>query len=141
MSQWLEPARRHSAGRLIARLRRGAGRAGLTQNNIYQVEGLERRLFLSSAIAAFAAQQTFSTGQAPDVIAAADVNVDGKMDLVVSKPSGTIGILLGNGNGTFQPQRTIAAPSFPTALAVADVNGDGKPDVVVANNNNPGSAS
>ena len=48
----------------------------------------------------------------------------------------TVGVLLGNGNGTFQSQQT-----YPTGnqysgydtVAIGDVNGDGKPDIVVNN--------
>lgn len=70
-----------------------------------------------------------------------DVNGDKNADLVVLNQCGesapycgnsTIGILLGNGNGTFQPARTIPLTSSNAiALAVGDVTGDGHPDVVV----------
>jgi hypothetical protein len=77
----------------------------------------------------------------PDSIAIADVNGDGKPDLVVANSSvgsdgglGNVGVLLGNGDGTFGT--AIAYPSGAygaAAVAVADVRGDGKLDVVVAN--------
>jgi Bacterial Ig-like domain (group 3)/FG-GAP-like repeat/Abnormal spindle-like microcephaly-assoc'd, ASPM-SPD-2-Hydin len=75
-------------------------------------------------------------------VAAADVNGDGKPDLLVahqcgsancSDPSGTVGVLLGNGDGTFQTGVIYAAGFQAFSLAVADVNGDGKPDVMVGN--------
>ncbi len=62
------------------------------------------------------------------------MNSDGKPDIVVAnKGSNTIGVLLGNGNGTFQAQQTLATGTAPDSVAVGDVNGDGKPDLVVAN--------
>jgi hypothetical protein len=85
-------------------------------------------------------------------VAVADVNGDGKPDLVVANcgPSGgnsctngTVGVLLGNGDGTFQIAASYASGGFDaSSVAVADINGDGKPDLVVANdcaNNNCGS--
>ena len=79
-------------------------------------------------------QQTYATGAAPSSVAAADLNGDGKPDLIVANSSDdTVGVLLGNGDGTFQNQETYSVGSNPTSVAVADVNGDGKPDLIVAN--------
>ncbi|MFZ0199952.1 MAG: FG-GAP-like repeat-containing protein [Candidatus Sulfotelmatobacter sp.] len=89
----------------------------------------------------FKSPVTYSSGgQAAVSIAVADVNGDGKLDLLVanqtgeSNGDGSIAVLLGNGNGTFQPAVTYdAGDSVTSSLAVADLNGDGKPDVVLAN--------
>jgi len=85
---------------------------------------------------------TYDAGFEAWSLAVADVNGDGKPDLVVANlcasssncTTGKVGILLGNGDGTFQP--VVAYPSGGSntfSVAVADVNGDGKPDLVVAN--------
>jgi len=68
-------------------------------------------------------------------VAVADVKGDGKPDLVVANTySGTVGVLLGNGDGTFQTAVPYGSGGIaPDSVAVADVNGDGKPDLVVAN--------
>src|SRR4029077_15144286 len=64
-----------------------------------------------------------------------DLNDDGKPDLVVANHgSNTVGVLLGNGDGSLAPQHTFVVGSQPDAVAAADVNGDGKPDLVVATN-------
>jgi hypothetical protein len=87
-----------------------------------------------------------SGGLQPSSIAVADVNGDGKPDLVVGNCSfsggsincttgnGAVDVLLANGDGTFQPAATYSSGgSAPTSVAIADVNGDGKPDLLVAN--------
>jgi len=75
-------------------------------------------------------------------IAAGDVNLDGKMDLVVSNnncgefdcPMGSLSVLLGNGDGTFQTGTNYSAGNFgSSSVVIADFNADGKPDLVVSN--------
>ena len=83
-----------------------------------------------------------SGGQTPLFVVVADVNGDGKPDLLVANRCGNNGclndslvsVLLGNGDGTFHAAVTYdTAGLFPTSVAVGDVNGDGKPDLLVAN--------
>ena len=96
----------------------------------------------------FASAVTYSSkGNFAKSAAVADVNGDGKLDLVVANQcttgtegsgctnyTGLLGVLLGNGDGTFQAAVTYSSGSYDaTSVAVADVNGDGKPDLVVTN--------
>jgi hypothetical protein len=72
----------------------------------------------------------------PGFIQNADVNGDGILDLVYTNDDyGTVGILLGNGDGSFGLPNEYPAGSNAEGLAVADVNGDGALDVVVASDN------
>jgi hypothetical protein len=78
-------------------------------------------------------------GPTPVSLVAADMNLDGRLDLIVGTASpggGTFGILLGNGDGTFSSQPFYGLGNGP--LAVGDFNGDGKPDIAVAVNPSAG---
>jgi hypothetical protein len=81
-------------------------------------------------------------GENPAAVAIGDVNGDGKPDLLVANyyfgngnySRGSIGILLGNGNGTFQPAVALdSGGQTATGIALGDINGDGRLDVAVVN--------
>jgi hypothetical protein len=82
-------------------------------------------------------------GSGADGVAVADVNHDGRPDLLVANyfcgstyncSHGSIGVLLGHGDGTFQHAVTYGSGGYGAfRLAIADLNGDFKPDIIVAN--------
>lgn len=92
-----------------------------------------------SSTIAFTPPQLFLTGPDTYSIAAADFNLDGKLDLVVTNQgANTISLLInstvvGSDTISFLPQQTYASDLGPHAVASSDLNGDGKPDLVVAN--------
>src|SRR5262249_62118803 len=53
--------------------------------------------------------------------------------LVTGGYSGSVSVLLANGDGSFQAAHTFAGGNFPSSVAVGDFNGDGIPDLAVAN--------
>jgi len=98
-------------------------------------------VLLGNGDGTFQAAATYNSGGLIGwAFAIADVNGDGKPDLVVANVAnndyidGKVSVLLGNGNGTFQPAVSYSSGGVTaSSIAVADVNGDGKPDLVVAN--------
>jgi hypothetical protein len=85
----------------------------------------------------FTGAVNFTTGSQPVSIAIADLNGDGKPDLVAADSNATaVSVLLNttaNGATTpsFAAKVDFATDTAPTHVAAADINSDGKPDLVV----------
>ena len=69
-------------------------------------------------------------GTTPNSVAAADLNRDGKLDLVVADQLG-LSVLMGNGDGTFQLPMTLPTTCVPVFGSTGDFNGDHKLDLIV----------
>jgi hypothetical protein len=71
--------------------------------------------------------------------AAGDLNGDGKLDVVVTEGSScaggcSVGVFLGNGDGTFKPE--VDYNGAGSSVALADFNGDGHLDIVTTGGSN-----
>jgi FG-GAP-like repeat/Abnormal spindle-like microcephaly-assoc'd, ASPM-SPD-2-Hydin len=109
-------------------------------------------VFLAKGNGLFAPAQSCAAGSVPRAIVAGDLNGDGRDDLVVADPTcalifppcpttGSVAVLLGNGDGTFAAPVLYPVSGYPVSVATGDFNKDGKLDVVVANGNSPGTVS
>jgi len=100
-------------------------------------------VLLGNGDGTFQAAQTYASGGNTAVsVTTGDFNADGKTDLVVANQCwssgkcdiGSVGVLLGNGDGTFQTAQNYASGgNNTTSVAVKDLNGDGRTDLVLAN--------
>jgi hypothetical protein len=75
----------------------------------------------------------------PSAVASADLNGDGKPDIVVANAgANSVTVFLnttppGASTPTFAPGQDFPTNSLPVAVAIADIDGDGTPDIVTAN--------
>jgi len=89
----------------------------------------------------FASPQTFATGVLPYYVTVADINGDGKPDLIVANGGGSsVSVLLnatapGAATPNFAVQQVFATSGDPYFVTAADMNGDGKPDLILTYNN------
>jgi len=104
-----------------------------------QLYGLTSSVFvlLGNGNGTFGSAITTASGVAGASIHAADVNGDGKEDVVIGgdtiNGNGSAAVLYGKGDGTFQnPVLLSSASGRLVDAAVADVNGDGRLDLICA---------
>jgi hypothetical protein len=106
---------------------------GPGSNNV-GIAGVSVLLQNAASPGTFLAPVTYSTPYGAIDVAVADVNGDGKPDLVVASlgpaPTGAISVLLQSATspGTFGTATSYAGLGQPLSVAIADLNGDGLPD-------------
>jgi archaellum component FlaF (FlaF/FlaG flagellin family) len=97
--------------------------------------GYQIYIFLGNGDGTFQSEAPFDAN-APSAITAADLNGDGKPDLIFvygsSPPGSLVTVMLGNGDGTFQPALNFPYGRETWFVTVGDFNGDRKLDIVTA---------
>jgi hypothetical protein len=121
----------------------GDGKLDLAVINNHGAASANVGILLNNGQGGFKPVVNYKLSNLATEIAAADLNGDKKLDLVVplsgtsAAPGSAVAILLGNGDGTFKPESDLqlvnGSNTFynPYAVAVGDLNGDGKPDLAV----------
>ena len=121
----------------------GDGKSDVVVNDVYgPYVGVYQNTASAGTIDAssFAPQVILATGGLPTSVVAADIDGDGKPDLIVANTfDSTISVLRNTTvsgpitSGSFAPQVLFFSAYAPGQLAVSDVDGDGKPDIAVVN--------
>lgn len=114
----------------------GDGKVDLVYTIFFQNDITVKR---NTTVSDFSFQPVSLAGavQNPMAIQCADIDGDGKLDLVITSPTFNVFVVMLNtstpGSVSFQPAVAFASGSTPRALATGDIDGDGKIDVVTSN--------
>lgn len=98
-------------------------------------DGKTMLVFLNTGGGNFAAPIRIALPEEGNLVVAADINGDGRPDLILTSRQGSgrniLMTALNNGNGTFGAVITSPLPEIPAYLTVTDTNGDNKLDAIV----------
>ena len=102
-------------------------------NGNYNTSVNKLSILIGNGDGTFQPHVDYTVDYAPEALAAADFNGDGKLDLMIATGF-NMDLLLGNGDGTFQGITKIQPNSapLPSLVLAADFNHDGKMDFVTS---------
>jgi len=112
------------------------GHAALVVPDYDSGSGSSLTVYTNDGTGFFGSNATYVVDRGPLCVIAADVQGDGRMDLIsanLSTSSGTLTVLTNNGNGGFGSNSTLNVDHFPISIVAADVDGNGKMDLITAN--------
>ncbi|MFT3679245.1 MAG: FG-GAP-like repeat-containing protein [Ferruginibacter sp.] len=106
-------------------------------NNTANTISLHRSVS-SIGVVSFTGKQDMATGNNPSAVRVADIDADGKLDIVVANGgSNSISVYRNTGTAptifSFDSKIDFATGASPYSLAIADFDSDGKPDVATVN--------
>jgi hypothetical protein len=94
-------------------------------------------LAISQPAACFNLPNTYSLSSNPQNILSDDINMDGKVDLIIINPAAyVVSVLLGNNTGTFSAPNNYFTGALPFLGTINDFNSDGKKDIATCNLSN-----
>lgn len=115
----------------------GDGKIDLVCANYGNGNGNTLTVLTNNGKGIFGSNATYVVGAGPISVVAADLNGNGKIDLVCadegSANGNTLMVLTNNGNGIFSSNATYVVGSVPHSVMAADLDGDGKLDLISAN--------
>jgi hypothetical protein len=119
----------------------GDGKLDLVVPNInsQNVSVLLNTTVPGSVTSSYTDKQDFTVGISPVSVVLADLNSDGKLDLiVVNANANSLSVLLnttapGSVTASFAEKQNVATSEGPIYVTAGDLNSDGKPDLVVVN--------
>jgi hypothetical protein len=115
----------------------GDGKVDLISANFGIGSGNTLTVLTNNGSGSFGSNATYTVGSGPVCVTAADVNGDGKVDLISANNNGfSLTVLTNDGSGGFGSNATYTVGISPTFVIAADINNDGKLDLISANGNN-----